>query len=198
MKHIFLLSLLLSQINFIYGQKKHELKIDFLSARSNNYIPHYEAVLTNRIGVEIALGFDFRDIYLQDIDFNPFTLELHEFSSFHFNPSLGAKYYLLSLENGSGIFAGPYTQINFLLWREEGYVEKWEEIENRKAPEKVFSNRGIRSLRYGLHYGGKLIIKDHYIIELVGTYALFQEIGKGANENTIYNIQYYAKLGYRF
>ena len=196
-KHTYLVVIFLFNLNYTSGQLNHEIKLD-LSAISKHYIVSYESILTKRFSIEVAMGFDFRKLYLTEIDFNSFNSEFHEFASTRFDPSIGGKYYFLVKESGSGIYLGPYTRIKYLLSREKGYVEKWEEIQSSKAPERVMSNSGIRNLLYGIYCGGKLILRNHYLIELSVAYTLDKEIGIGAKRNTIYNTRYFIKFGYRF
>ena len=168
-KFLAILIILLST-TFLTGQKKHELKLDVISAIDAHYIPHYEIMLSKKIGVVVALGVDFRNFNLADFPFGNSNIETHEFSVFQLNPSIGGKYYFLfNKKYGNGLFIGPYVRINYLVSRGEGYAEQWEKSFNRQATERVLTDKGFKNLYYGIHGGYKWIIKSNLIIEIVIT-----------------------------
>ncbi len=195
-KIIIFITAFLFSMHMTFAQRNHELKLD-LSAISKHYILSYESILTNRISIEFGLGFDFRNLYLSETDFTSFTTTYHKFSATFMDPSLGGKYYFVINESGSGFFIGPYARLKYLLSREEGYVEKWEEVYDSKPSERQISNSGVRNLQYGIYTGGKLIIKKHFLIEFSMAYTRDREIGIAARNSTIYNTRYSIKLGYR-
>jgi len=79
---------LLSNLCLI-GQVQHELKIEALNAALNkNYILSYEMMLSKKVGIEIATGFDLLGNTLTNANF-----VRYEFEERRFNPSIGGKYY---------------------------------------------------------------------------------------------------------
>ena len=196
-KLTFLIIAFLFSVNCIIGQKNHEIKLD-LVAINNNYIVNYESIITNRISVEIGLGLDFRDLFLTNFNVTSFPAETSKFSATFLSPNIGGKYYLVVAESGSGVYFGPYARWTYLLSREDGYVEKWEEIFDTQATERVKSDSGIRTFQYGFQTGAKLIMKQHYLIEFNIAYTLERQVGIEARENIIRNTNYSIRFGYRW
>gem|GEM_PF-6802589 len=131
------------------AQINHELKTQPLAPLNDNYSLYYESLLSDRWSVELGLELDLANIYISETNFDSLFSEFHVFSSSRFYTSLGVKYYVLVDEKGSGVFIGPHVRLRYLLGREDGYIDKWEEVFNTMAPDRLVSYSGFRDFWYG-------------------------------------------------
>lgn len=182
------------------AQYDYEFKSDILDFLRNEVKFTGEVVLSNRWGVEVGLGFDFepKNALENSILANPDN----QFSSVFLKTDVGLKYYFLfNKYRGNGLYIGPYTRIGSSLYVQQGYIEKWEELNKREASEWLSTTRGLKSLEFGIISGWKFLIKEKYIIEPGFTYTLDRTIGKGSSDlnfGTVAIFDFTFKTGIRF
>lgn len=186
--------------SFTQAQINHDFKIDLPHYLNKHILPHYELILSKHIGVEVAIGYDYNEIGISEPDsvFIFTTTPDFTFKNRELNPSLGINYYIGKGEKyGYGFFLGPYIRLNYLLHREEGYIEKVEEIFDIEVNE-WRRREGVKELKYGINLGYKWLIKSHFIIEIVSSMTYDKRIGSGSSEykGALDNFVFF-KLGYR-
>lgn len=186
--------------NIIQGQVKHELKISLTGLFNKDYMLSYERLITEDIGLELGLGSDRSNLFLYDFDLS--GIERYEFDATQLNPSIGGKYYfLLNDGSGRGFFIGPYIRLNYLVNREEGYAERWGEINGVQPTERVLADKGFKSLYGGLNGGLKWRLKTSFVTEALMTGTLVKSIGKGEPASSswiVLNFDSCIRIGYRF
>jgi len=182
--------------NLLFGQLKHEVKIEGFGAFINkNYIPSYELIIKKQIGIEVEMGFNLFDRSLPQSLSSPF--DRIDFSQKRFNPAIGGKYYLLFNNYGNGVYIGPYFRMDFLLNLDKEFSTKWEELYNNTAPE--WTEEGLRTIYYGLHGGFKWLIKSHFIIEPEFFGLIEKRTPEDRSSNNTYFLgEIYLRIGYRF
>jgi hypothetical protein len=180
-----------------YSQKDHEFKADMLDFLSLEYKVTYEQVFSNLWGVEFGLALDTRTQNVSEV--GSFGIINHEYSSVFVRTDLAFKYYFLfNKYRGNGLYVGPYFRAGSSLYVQDGYIEKWEEVNGRPASERMLVTRAVKSIDFGLICGYKFLIKEKFIIEPGFTYTLDREVGKGALDGSSAHFDFTFKTGYRF
>ena len=198
------LSLLLSFFCFfsisIEAQSDYEFKSDILDFLRNESKFTGERVLTNRWGVELGLGFDVEPKTIRE--FGTFGIRENKYSSFFLETDLAFKYYFLfNKHRGNGLFIGPYTRVGTSMFVQNGYIDKWEEVNNRQASEWMSTTRGFKSIEFGIVGGWKFLAREKFIIEPGIIYTLQETVGKGSSDldfGIVSVIEWTFKTGIRF
>jgi len=178
---------------FLFGQLKHELKIEPLNLFST-ITPSYELILNEKIGIEVEMSFQSNDILLFSAGSN-FSTEA--FDRRRFVPGISGKYYLSSNKYGSGFYIGPHFKLIFNTSIEDTYEDAYFQRFNTNPP--CSGQRGFQSFSTGLTGGYKWLIKEHFIIESLffGTFFYGKE-ENGVQGGRGFDFDLEIRVGYRF
>ncbi len=182
----------------VIAQYQHEVKLDLLKALDNEYIVHYEVLFTKNIGFEASFGVERGRTFIHD--FNNSNSQF-SFSTTELNLYLAGKFYISGKKKyGRGFYFGPYLNINYLLDREDGYVEKYEEINNRPPSIRFSDESRFDTINLGGQIGYKWLILSRFVLEAQISFANRIFIGPGITKNfgNYYTGEGFVKLGYRF
>ena len=129
----------------------HDLKLDLFNTGRRSVTPVYEIVWSDKWGLEVGAMFNSRPRSIMEIDL-PFTR--FEFNSATIKPYISLKRYFPFPKNKQHAFYfGTHSQLSYLLYIEEGYLEKNEEILGRPLSESASQTRGIQILDLGIQSG---------------------------------------------
>lgn len=161
------------------AQVAHEFKVNMLDFVYVQFTPMYEHIRSEKWAIEVGLP-----INIKTKETNPFVVGQSEFASLLIRPNISYKRYLLfNKEHGShGLYIGPYLELGYSIFVEDGYVERLELIQGGEILEYQATPTGIKEIRTGLNVGFKFLIQEKYIIEPTILSTVGFDIGKGSAE----------------
>jgi len=197
-KHILVVLILTYCPLLLFGQLKHELKIEPLNLFST-FTPSYELIINEKIGIEVEMSFDSRKagIYIPDTTIAQFPFfNIEEYNRKRVTPAISGKYYLLFNDHGNGFYVGPHFKSIFNTFIDDALEERYLQINNSEPP--YWGRKGFQNFFLGLNAGFKWLIKERFIIESASflTENYVKEDGKFEAKGYDFDLE--IKVGYRF
>jgi len=191
------------------GQMKHELKTPVINNFYKEFHPTYEILTKNeRIGLELGLGYSFRNTSLRDTAdhvFDPSQLGnslSDEYKKRVFQSSLSLKfYYGIEIDKtGFDFFLGPFIEYDRINFLEPSYFVRQKLLEE-KFGFLIGDFTGKQKLRYGINGGINVIFKPHFVTEFgmkIGVISEDTPTEKFVFDQRTIDPSIYLKIGYRF
>ena len=207
MKYFTIISFVLIFVSpyYVTSQSFHEINLNLIGIRNQQYKPAYEYIIDGRFGLSFISGFDLRDEDVRKFDLiNPTS---QSFSATRFIPTLLGKFYPFNNKRkASGFFLGPYLSFEILLNRDDNYAMAW--VDNLtslsndprfQVPSDISKTSGLLGIKPGVNSGYKFLIKDHFIFEIFSfmTYdSQFADVELLKSGGLDFEMDF--KIGYRF
>ncbi len=179
------------------AQVKHEAKIDVFELSSSSIRLNYEVMFAKSIAIEVGCFYTTRNASLAKIDTSGINVKM--FGQRRLSPSIAGKFYFGEKSKFRGFYMGPYFSADYLISRDRGYLEEYEDFTGNQIPDWDREEAVFKSINYGLILGYKWIIKDHFIIEFSIEHTIEKAVGVGASELSNYReVGGRLDIGYRF
>jgi len=155
-----LLFLLLLLPIFCFAQKQHELKTDLISGLNRTISLSYEYGLSQRIGLEADVQYEFQKRLSFERLGSPPQDSLYFFQYLHF--TIGSNYYFFPKKGIDRFFLGFAISNSFRTKVDKDYISYQEEYYPNSFSD---ISKTWRSSSIGIKSGYKWLIKDSIIIE---------------------------------
>ncbi len=150
----------LSFSNLLFGQQKHEVKVDALSFLYDDIQISYEYLLDKNSGVEIDLRFINERDFIEENFGSPPSNNYIKLSHKRFMTQISYNKYLFSRREGSGFALGGFARYIFYSKVDDKYAALYETRFNRKFDKVMWTRMDL-----GGTLGWKFIFAKRFVIE---------------------------------